>query len=264
MVPLSLRLTVAYDGSRYLGWQQTREGPSIQGVLRQTAEMILQRPVQVEGASRTDAGVHALGQVVSLRCQESRYTEARFLRSLIRLLPPDIVIVESAYTPDSFHPTLDAKAKTYWYLVGLRPLPLERHRVWQLPNQGIEPAALDLTAIRRAAQLLIGTHDFSAFAVDHVDMPIKDPHCTLMSIEVEELQPELIRLAFFGNRFLYKMVRSLAGTLVDCGRARLCPEDLPDILASRRRERAGICAPAHGLTLAKVHYEDEADEAVTR
>lgn len=257
MISLSLRLTIAYDGTRYLGWQQTREGLSIQGVLRQTAEQILQCPVCVEGASRTDAGVHALGQVALLQCQGSRYEEQRFLRSLIRLLPPDIAVLEAASASASFHPSLDARAKTYWYTVSLQPRPLERHRVWHLPGQGSEPAALDLVAIRGAAQQLLGTHDFSAFAVDHVDMPIRDPLCTLTSIAVEELEPGLIRLEFHGNRFLYKMVRSLAGTLIDCGRGRLHGEQIPLILASRRRERAGVCAPAHGLTLARVHYEAE-------
>lgn len=252
MAPLSLRIRLAYDGTAYLGWQETREGPSIQGTLRSLASQILQAPVEVEAASRTDAGVHASGQVIVLRCKQPRYSADRFLQSLSRLLPPDIAMVTADAVSTDFHPTLDAIGKTYLYQIGLRPFPSRRHEIWQLPMSG--QTMPDQEVMRQAASLLIGTHNFSAFAVDHVDNPIKNPICTLNTISIREREPGLLVLELQGDRFLYKMCRSIVGTVLDCGRGRIDPAQIPWILEQQQRKHAGICAPAHGLTLLEVHY----------
>jgi tRNA pseudouridine38-40 synthase len=254
MGPLSVRIQLAYDGTRYLGWQETKEGPSIQGILRAAAMQILQAPVEIEAASRTDAGVHAEGQVVVIRCSEARYPIDRFVRSLGRLLPSDLAIVEGAEVSGSFHPTLDATGKTYLYRIALQPMPLLRHQVWTLPSGSYGPVQLDVWAMRQAATSLLGRHDFSAFATDQIDYPVKNPVCELRRLDVEEPAAGLVQIRLEGDRFLYKMCRTLAGTLADVGRGRICGSSMPAILADKRRERAGVCAPAQGLTLQRVHY----------
>jgi tRNA pseudouridine38-40 synthase len=252
MAQLSIRMTIAYDGTAFLGWQETKEGRSVQGVLRLTAEQILQCSVEVEAASRTDAGVHATGQTVVLRSAVCRYPLERFLQSLQRLLPPDVAILDAAPCSMEFHPTLDASGKTYVYRVSEQPNPLWRHQVWHLSARSMV-SSLDLGAMRRGAQHLVGRHDFSAFAVDHLDHEIRNPICELSSIQILQSDGQIL-IQMQGNRFLYKMCRSLAGTLIDCGRGRIPPDYIPVILESRRREQAGVCAPAHGLTLVQVHY----------
>lgn len=147
--------------------------------------------------------------------------------------------------PDDFHATLDATGKEYLYRLSLGPvqLPQERLYSWHIPYR------LDWGAMRKAAEALRGEHDFSAFA--NQDGEARDPLCRVEEITMEESGRFLVR----GNRFLYKMVRTIVGTLIDVGRERIAAEELPAILASRRRERAGVTAPAHGLTLRRVYYD---------
>ncbi|MFZ4100298.1 MAG: tRNA pseudouridine(38-40) synthase TruA, partial [Chlamydiia bacterium] len=248
---MHLQLTVAYDGGSFLGWQETKEGPSIQGTLRSCVEQVTGSPAKVEGASRTDAGVHAWGQIVSIRC-EDRYPADRLIYSLQCLLPETIAIRGWSEASESFHPSLDAIGKEYRYQVSLIRQPLLRHQVWTLPD-----TELNLSKMREATTILLGEHDFHAFATDHVHMPIKDPRCRLDRLEITTPSNGMIEIALCGNRFLYKMCRTLAGTLVDIGRGRLSLKDVKAALESGRREQTGICAPAAGLCLMRVLLSED-------
>jgi tRNA pseudouridine38-40 synthase len=251
---LSLRLILAYKGTRYCGWQETREGPSVQGVLRSICRQILASPVEIEAASRTDAGVHAEGQVVVIRSEHPRYSPKRFLQSLRRLLPSDIAIVDGVPCAHEFHPTLSALGKCYRYRFSTVRKPLLEDLCWELPLQAWGSLPLNIEAMRVAAASLLGIHDFTALATQQTEHPVKNACCHLSKLALVKVDEGLWDLFIEGDRFLYKMCRSLAGTLIDCGRGRIDPLSIPEILKSRRRELAGLCAPPHGLTLIKVLY----------
>jgi len=234
------RVILSYDGTRYFGWQKTRMGPSIQESLEMALARLEPGGVATEAASRTDRGVHANGQVVSFLLQKEWEPE-RLRKALGAHLPADIRVKEVHRVPPDFHPTLQAHRKEYRYRLALEavPLPMERLYSWHIK------APLDLLLMQKRAQSLLGTHDFTSFANE----PEKDPICTLDTIEV--MQSE-IRIR--GNRFLYKMVRNLVGTLVYIGCGKLSPDCLPTLLGLRDRTQAGVTAPAHGLFLHRVEY----------
>jgi tRNA pseudouridine38-40 synthase len=231
-----LKATISYDGTRYFGWQKTITGPSIQEELQKAIARITGELVLPEAASRTDRGVHARGQVVQFAL--AKPPEPSLLRSLNAVLPSDIRIRE--LTPHQFHPTLDAFGKEYHYRLSLGPVqdPTLRLYAWHFH------APLDLAKMERAAQELLGTHDFTAFANEEE----KDPICTLHAITFKDHLTIVIK----GDRFLYKMVRNLIGALVYVGCGKLT--SLTPILQSRDRKKAGITAPAHGLHLHQVFY----------
>lgn len=229
---------LAYDGTHYFGWQKTISGPSIQQEIEKAIFQITQESVLPEAASRTDRGVHAKGQVVQFAIAKE-IEPSRLLKALNAHLPHDIRILELGY--QQFHPTLDAISKEYHYQICCEPVqdPTLRLYSWHFHHE-LNRQAMDL-----AAKNLIGTHDFSAFANEEE----KDPICTVESIEFKG-----DHFVIKGNRFLYKMVRNLVGTLVyvGCGKIPTC--QLPTILASRDRKLAGVTAPAHGLYLHQVNY----------
>lgn len=229
---------IAYDGTRYFGWQKTITGPSIQEELEKAIAQITQESVVPEAASRTDRGVHAEGQVIQFSL-ETPGDPKRLLRSLNAVLPSDIRVL--SLSSKQFHPTLDAIGKEYHYRMCLDPVqdPIKRLYAWHFQHP------LNLKNIESAAKDLIGTHDFTAFANEEE----KDPICTLESIVFNKNCFQIK-----GNRFLYKMVRNLVGTLIYIGMGKLLPNAIPSILASRDRKKAGITAPAHGLYLHQVSY----------
>jgi tRNA pseudouridine38-40 synthase len=229
------KAVLSYDGTRYFGWQKTVTGPSIQEELEKALLRITQELVLPEAASRTDRGVHAEGQVIQFAL--NRAWELHPLqRALNAVLPPDIRIRSLEYK--QFHPTLDALGKEYHYRLTLSPvqLPMERLYAWHLHQP------LDLVKMIDEAQDLLGTHDFSAFTNEEE----KDPICNLESITFTD------RFIIRGNRFLYKMVRNIVGTLIYVGLGKL--NSVKEILLSRDRRRAGITAPALGLYLHRVFY----------
>lgn len=248
---LLLRCTLQYHGERYLGWQETSEGPSIQGTLRQILEKMAQAPIEIEAASRTDAGVHAKGQVVGLWLPSGRYAPERWISSLQNQLPRDIGVTDWELAPSTWHPTLDVVGKAYRYQVSLRRAPLLHSFLWELPG-----VLLQEERMRTALEILHGAHDFTAFATDLVDHPIRNPICNLRHLSLESSPQGIFSFTFVGDRFLYKMCRTLVGTLVDIGRNRIPLEDLESILQSRLRSRSGICAPPQGLCLEKVFYKE--------
>lgn len=232
------KVILTYDGTRYFGWQKTKTGPSIQEELEKAIFHLTQENRSVEAASRTDRGVHAESQVAQFRLNQE-WIPAKLLRGLNALLPEDIRV--KTVERKEFHPTLDAIGKEYHYRIcqGLVQDPTLRFYSWHIRNK------LDPHKIKEAAAHLIGTHDFSAFANEEK----KEPICTLESILFDGF---FFRIR--GNRFLYKMVRNLVGTLIYVGCGKIAPENIREIIISKDRKLAGITAPAHGLYLHQVFY----------
>jgi tRNA pseudouridine38-40 synthase len=241
------QLIVAYDGTRYFGWQKTHSGPSIQAELERAATAVLQEITSCEAASRTDRGVHARGQVVQIISPTERKPE-RLLAGINAHLPVDIRVVEVTLADPSFHPTLDATTKTYTYELCLSTVqnPFHRRFSWHYPH------AIDLDALRQAAQDLLGTHDFSSFSTE----PKPDSVRTLHQIETTLLEKERLCITMTADRFLYKMARTIAGTLAYIGSGKLSADIPSKLFTSLDRTLAGITAPPHGLCLDKVHYPD--------
>lgn len=242
-------LTVAYDGAPFCGWQSSGALPSVEGELRRVLTQILNHPVELQAASRTDRGVHAEGQVVSFETS-SLLSADKLKQGLNGLLPKSIVVLEVRELSHPFHPTLDARSKVYTYRLSLGPLqmPLERFKAWHIH----EP--LDLEAMHLAASFFLGTHDFSAFCNQRKDLRYPDKYRTLQRIELRQ-KGDLLEIELQADRFLYKMARNLVGTLVDIGRKKYTPASVLEMLQSKARSRAGVTAPAHGLTLKKVYYD---------
>jgi tRNA pseudouridine38-40 synthase len=245
-----IRLIVEYDGTALCGWQRQANGPTVQGHLEEALARLLTHEVSVVGASRTDAGVHARGQVASFRTERAIPLHG-IRRGLNSLLPPAIAIVEASEVPDDFHPRFSATGKHYRYLVFTRGdrSPRWRDRAWH------HPGPLDLAAMRQAAAALLGEHDFAAFraagcTARHTLRRIDD-----IAIAEDPAELALLGIDVRGNAFLRNMVRILVGTLVEVGAGRRPIEQVAEILASRDRTRAGITAPAQGLELVCVRYD---------
>lgn len=250
-----IKLTVAYDGGSYLGWQKTKEGPSIQQELEYAFCQIFQRPIAIEAASRTDAGVHAEGQIVACTIPRVPKDLPTLRHSLNALLPCDIAVLEVEAVEPGFHPTTMAAAKEYRYALCLAGVmqPKWRGTHWHCP------AALNLLRMQQAADILVGTHDFKAFCNYKKNDNTKDHIRTVREISLHPLSCDRLEIRVTGNHFLYKMVRNIVGTLVHAGKGKISPEELEMILFKRDRTLAGPTAPAHGLTLFKVYYNNESD-----
>ena len=261
-----VRLTLAYDGTDFAGFAAQRGQRTVQGALSEAVERVCRHPVTVRGASRTDAGVHAEGQVVAF-ASERELLPRRWVLALNRYLPPDISVRTAEPCEPEYDPRFDAKDKTYRYLfhLGATRDALLRNRVWHLGRQIRHRDAssaqgfasvpvLDLDAMRQACARLTGTHDFRAFrsAADQRPSTLR----TLMRVELIEgflHRPDLLALEIHGNAFMLNMVRIIAGTLIDVGRSRLSPDEVADLLSVRGERRdAGMTAPACGLTLVAV------------
>ena len=243
------KLTLAYDGTDYIGWQRQADGVSIQGLLEDALREFDDRDVAVAGAGRTDAGVHALGQVAS--CSIGRAIEpATLVRALNHKLPPEVRVGAAREMPDGFHARFDADQKIYRYRLSHAPVfsPFQRRYTWHLPG------VLDVDAMRAAARCVEGTHDFAAFQGQGSDTP-----STTRTIKTFRIADFGSRIDFQieGNGFLRHMVRTLVGTLIEIGRRRREPQWINDVLASRERTQAGQTAPAHGLFLIAVRYGHE-------
>lgn len=242
----NLRLDICYDGSRYRGWQRLPGSDNtIQGKLETALTRILGEPVEISGSGRTDAGVHAMGQVASFHC-ESEMPAKEILEQLRRYLPEDIGIISCREAPERFHARLNAKEKVYRYRIwnSQAPCVFERKYVW------VNPDKLDAAAMEQAAKLLTGTHDFSAFCA--TPRMKKSTVRTVEEISIARLGNEL-QLTFRGNGFLYNMVRILVGTLVEVGKGQRDAQSVTQLFGAKR-EQAGFLAPASGLCLMEVIY----------
>jgi len=244
----NIRLTLEYDGTGYAGWQVQDNGPTIQGELEAALAALLKAPTRVTGSGRTDAGVHALGQVANFRT-EARIPLRGVVHGLNGLLPRDISVRRAEEVPLKFDARRSAKEKRYQYFLHLAPTPsaFARRTSWRV----FPPP--DLEAMVRAAAHLVGTHDFGAFRAAGCDAP----HAVREIREVVvSRRGEFAEIAVRGTAFLRHMVRIIVGTLVEVGQARRDPDSLPALLESGDRGAAGITAPPQGLFLAEVRYAD--------
>ena len=245
----NIRLIVEYDGGAYCGWQRQSNGLAIQQVIEECLRKMTGEEVRLTGSGRTDAGVHALRQVANFHTA-SRLDERSLLMGINSLLPADIVVREVCESPLSFHACFDAVSKVYLYRICNRPVRpvLERNHTWFV----WEP--LDLASIEDALPVFKGTHDFSSFCSTHTDSV--DRVRTILAIAVEKDPAGMIAISMEADGFLRYMVRTIVGTLVDCGRGKCSRKEVSEILAAKDRRRAGLTAPPQGLFLMAVKYND--------
>lgn len=249
MIKRNIRLKIEYDGTRYQGWQKlgkNANASTIQGKLESVLSKMTGESIQIIGSGRTDAGVHACGQVANFHtncgfsCQEIK-------EYLMQYLPSDIGILTADEVSERFHSRLNAKQKTYQYRIAIPGTVnvFERKYLWKYPE------TLDIEKMNEAAAFCLGTHDFMGFS--SVKKTKKSTVRTISSIVVEE-GPREIRISFTGDGFLYNMVRILTGTLAEIGSGARDPESILPVFQSKDRKDAGITAPPQGLFLMNVEY----------
>ncbi|HKW14899.1 MAG TPA: tRNA pseudouridine(38-40) synthase TruA [Candidatus Krumholzibacteria bacterium] len=243
----NLRLTLEYDGTDFHGWQRQPEIRTVQGTLEQAAATVLRHPVEAWGCARTDAGVHARGYVSNFHT-ESDFANERIMSGINGCLPEDVVVTAVEDVAEEFHARFSAQARRYTYRITTAPTAVGRRFSYYLHHE------LDAGRMRDAARHLVGEHDFSSFTATANEA---NPVCVLRTLDVVEA-PDGARGHFHitveSNRFLFHMVRVIAGTLMEVGRGRIEPERMADILRKKDRRAAGPTAAAHGLMLVGVHY----------
>ncbi|MCX6986808.1 MAG: tRNA pseudouridine(38-40) synthase TruA [Chlamydiae bacterium] len=245
----NIKLIVSYKGTNFLGWQKTPYGPSIQQALEKSLQQILGQQIRLQAASRTDAGVHARGQVVNFFLENDKVCLQKLQKGLNGLLPKEISISSMTVAPDSFHPTLDNKGKEYHYFLCNEPyqIPFYKDVSWHFPQ------ALDIEIMKQAAQQLEGKKNFAVFCNERLNFS-RSTTCTIHSIDIIGLSEKRLCIKIRGDRFLYKMVRNMVGTLAYIGCGRLPTDCIEPILETEKREGAGVTAPAHGLFLNEVFF----------
>lgn len=241
------KLTIQYDGTRYKGWQsQKSTDVTIQGKLNDVFSKLEGKAVELQGSGRTDAGVHAMGQVANVHLSVDK-TIQEMLGYVNHYLPEDIGVVEMEEVEDRFHARLSAMRKTYVYRIFNSNLPNVFERKWMYTMA----ESLDLAAMKQAAEYLTGTHDFAAFCTNRSKK--KSTVRTIYNVEIQKKEHE-VDIIITGNGFLHNMVRIMVGTLVEVGMKKRTPDEVIGILESKKRENAGITMPAKGLTLWNVEY----------
>jgi tRNA pseudouridine38-40 synthase len=240
------KLIVEYDGTAYAGWQRQADQPTIQGAIEKALQQVTQRTISVIGAGRTDAGVHALGQVASFRSEDVLSIET-LERGLNGVLAEDISVRSVEHAPHDFHARFSARQKLYEYRILNSPQrsALTRDRAWHVR------ARLDLGAMREAAGVLVGGHDFSSFQGSPTDT--ENAVCDVRRLEILQ-DGDMVRIETLADRFLKQMVRAIVGTLVEVGQGKRSAASIKDVLEARDRRVAGVTAPACGLFLMNVEY----------
>ncbi|MBQ8856954.1 MAG: tRNA pseudouridine(38-40) synthase TruA [Lachnospiraceae bacterium] len=243
-----IKLVTAYDGTNYHGSQIQNNGKTIEGVLKAELSSLLQEEINLIGASRTDAGVHARGNVYVFDT-ESRIPPEKFTYALNARLPEDIRVQESCEVPADFHPRHQDTVKTYEYRILNQKLPLPEYRLYA----HFTYETLDVEKMNEACRYFIGEHDFASFcaAGSQVESTVRE----IYDLHVEK-NGELLTISVTGNGFLYNMVRIIAGTLLKVGSGHILPEEIEQIIAGKDRALAGPTAPAKGLTLVKFRYPE--------
>ena len=243
----TFKITVAYDGAGYVGWQRQASGVSIQGLIEDALRALDGRDVAVAGAGRTDAGVHALGQVAAFTLAREMAPDT-LARALNAHLPPAVRVLRAEEAPPAFHPRFGARAKTYRYQLWTGEVlsPFERGRAWHVPG------VLDVEAMRAAAQTLAGRHDFAAF--QGAGSEVATTEREIFESAICSLQSAMLVYEVTGSGFLRHMVRNIVGSLVEVGRGRRPAAWIGDVLAARDRTAAGPTAPPQGLFLVRVEY----------
>lgn len=244
----NIKLTIEYDGTAYHGWQSQINATAVQDVVTRAVNSLTGGACSLTGSSRTDTGVHALGQVCNF-FTESSIPSDKFAFALNTLLPEDIVVKKSEEVSPDFHSRFSANGKKYRYLFynSTFPSALLRNRAYHI----FYP--MDADAMRQAAGYFVGTHDFAAFS--SAGGSVKTTVRTITQAAIAE-NGELIEFCVTGGGFLYNMVRIIAGTLVEVGFGKIKPDAIPEIIAGLDRKKAGRTAPAHGLYLVEIYYDD--------
>lgn len=243
-----IMLVVSYDGTNYHGWQLQPTAITVEGVLNEAVSKLTGEQIQVIGASRTDAGVHALGNVAVFDTQ-SRIPGEKFSYALNQRLPDDIVIQQSKEVDSDFHPRHCGCQKTYEYTIINRSFPLPEYRNTALFYYG----KLNIENMRIASKAFIGEHDFAGFCSAGAQVQTTIRRIYDLQIVDEPIESR-IRIRVRGNGFLYNMVRIIVGTLLEVGKGTIAPEQMPQIIASCDRGKAGPTAPAKGLKLLSIEY----------
>lgn len=249
-----VKMIVAYDGTNYCGWQVQPNGITIEEMLNLHLSELLKEPIKVTGASRTDAGVHALGNVAVFDTN-ARMPAEKISYALNTRLPEDIRIQDSWEVAQDYHPRFCRTIKTYEYKILNRRFPDPTQRLYALFSY----YPLDVERMRKAAAYLVGEHDFKSLCThkDEVENTVR----TIYSLEILK-EDDLIRIRICGNGFLYNMVRIIAGTLLRVGSGYYEPEYMKELLAAKDRQAAGETAPPQGLTLVKIEYPDGEDQRI--
>lgn len=242
-----VKLVVAYDGTNYCGWQIQPNGITIESVLNEALTKLLGEEIRVTGASRTDSGVHSLGNVAVFDTN-TRIPPEKISYALNQRLPEDIVVQSSCEAAPDWHPRHCDSRKTYEYRILNRKFPMPTRRL----DTYFTYYPLDVGKMQAAAARLEGTHDFKSFC--SVNTQVEDTVRTIYSCRVKR-QGDIITIRVTGSGFLYNMVRIIAGTLLQAGMGRIEPEQIDQILAAKDREAAGPTAPAHGLTMIGIEYK---------
>ncbi|MCI0747793.1 MAG: tRNA pseudouridine(38-40) synthase TruA [Verrucomicrobia subdivision 3 bacterium] len=248
---VKIRLLIAYDGTRYAGWQVQKIGVGVQEKIEEVLARYFPSRPRLHSSSRTDAGVHALGMIAHVEVPRAEFTmtPSKLVLALNAYLPEDIRVMTAKPSRPEFHARFDASGKQYRYFIWNHAAmnPLLRSQAWHVPQK------LDLQAIRAAAPLLLGSHDFKSFAANR-NYEMETTLRTLTRCDVIRKGP-LLTFIIEGDGFLYKMCRGIVGTLVQIGRGKFAVGDLKGMLHARDRREAGMSAPAHGLVLWKVFYK---------
>ena len=244
-----IKLTVAYDGTNYCGWQVQPNGITIEEVLNRAISKLTEEKISVIGASRTDSGVHARGNVAVFDT-ESRIPAERFSYALNQRLPEDIVVVKSEEVELSWHPRYQKTLKTYEYHIFNAKTPVPTKRLYS----SFVSFELDVKRMREGAAYLLGEHDFAAFCCIHTNAKTTVRTITDLQILQNEQNPEDITIRITGNGFLYNMVRIIAGVLIRVGRGFYEPEKVLELLEGKERKREAVTAPPQGLCLVEIRY----------
>lgn len=255
----NIKLILQYEGTDYAGWQVQDNAPSVQGEIEKALATILQEQITAAGAGRTDAGAHALGQVAAFNTSNAIAPE-RLHRALNGILPPDIRVMRVSEAAEDFVPRF-AREKTYRYAIacGKQLSPFQRRYAWHVRER------LDFDAMLAAATGLVGKHDFSSFTAagggekNHTRKIYGIDFGPGGIIDACDDADDVHHFDITANGFLYKMVRNIIGTLVEVGRGKLAAEEMPQIIEAKNRARAGPTAPAHGLCLVSVRYDETAE-----
>ncbi len=246
MAQRKIKLVIHYDGANYHGWASQPETATIQGMIEEAVEKLIGQAVKVSGSSRTDAGVHSLGQVAHIVLTDCPVPTENFQNALNNLLPADIAIADVQEMPDDFDAIGSTIEKRYDYLIYT-----DKIRPVLVRNQWHRPGSLDVEKMNTAAGLLVGTHDFKSFAsaADQRESSVR----TITHCQVEQ-DGDVIKIYVAADGFLYNMVRNIVGTLVEIGRGRWEAEYIKEILKAKDRNAAGPIAPASGLCLMEIFY----------
>lgn len=244
----NIRLVLAYDGSRYFGWQRQMQDPTVQGTLEEAIQRITGQRSPLIASGRTDAGVHALHQVCHFKTSSEIAPDA-LKKGLNALTPDDILVKDVRYAPQDFHARYSARSKTYEYRILNRPDPdvFVRAYAWHVPQD------LDFKAMKACVDLLLGKHDFTSFR--SAGSTNTNPAREMMRSDLFRTDEHHLRFVFEADGFLRHMVRNMVGTVIEVGQRRFSCEEFTEILRARDRRRAGTMAPPHGLYLTMVTYD---------